>query len=726
MRILLALPYCDMNDWIEKVDNLDVSVFEAVPSQTNAEDRRSLLAVQRATAKRSAEYTYLEIGSHLGGTIQPHFVDDRCEKIYSIDARPSQQPDDRSPGYIAYYEHNSTERMLKLLQGIDGGGIAKIDCFDADASKVGPDKITSRPQIVLIDGEHTKSAVLSDFQFCRRVVSESGTILFHDFDIIYPAIREICDQLNEEGCTYLPLKLGGSVFAIFFDPRLAYSDPYLQSLAKERDSGTWSAIDSRITDERMVIKNDRSPDFLTKQKTYRALPKLIYLYWDQGWDRAPELVRRCARSWGQLNPEYVVRRLSRRDLYEQLPEFYLRLGRLKSLLLRRTISLQALSRLLRVRLLTRHGGVWANAATLCRRPLRDWLPDQMSHGFFAFRNEDDEHVFPDWFLATTPRHPLTSRIHDRCLRYWRFRREAGDSWFHDIVAGEFKNDYKMRDLITRIPYFDAIRLQSVGPHRLYPFDETNALAPVTKKIQEELDRDRCPLYKLSWKVQPKSGSVLEYVLQKPAASNPTTSLGPIGRQETTEGHLGGYIIGQAAPGTWCPGVWDRLMREEGVRSMLDVGCGLGYVLRYFHDNGCDVLGVDGSPSAVTNNVMKSHVRKHDFSTGAWSPEKSYDLVWSSEFLEHVEEKYIGNFMPAFSKAKKYVVVTYATPGQGGHHHVNENTEAYWCDRFKDIGFVIDDSLTKIARSLVPAEGKEGSHFRNKGVVFRRNTTDRAA
>lgn len=215
------------NDWSSKIDRLDLSLFDKIPSQTNAGDRRSLLAVQRATARCHKEYVYLEIGSHLGGSIQPHLVDDRCKKIYSIDARPSQQPDDRSPGYIAYYDNNSTERMLNLLSSIGYGDISKIKCFNQDASEINTSSILERPELILIDGEHTNSAVMSDFQFCSKLASQDGTILFHDFDFIYPAILEICNLLNKQRKRHLAIKLEDAVFAIFFNPEIVRSDSYL-------------------------------------------------------------------------------------------------------------------------------------------------------------------------------------------------------------------------------------------------------------------------------------------------------------------------------------------------------------------------------------------------------------------------------------------------------------------------------------------------------------------
>jgi hypothetical protein len=219
-----------MNKMIERIESLDLTLFDSIPSQTSTGDRRSLLGVQRAMARKYKEYTYLEIGSHLGGSIQPHLLDDRCRIIYSIDPRPSEQPDDRVPGCVAYYENNSSERMMTLLGNIGHGEIAKIRCIDLSAPEIDPRQIEQSPQLVLIDGEHTKAAVLSDFQFCSQVVSGDGTILFHDFAIIYPAIMKICRMLDQQRRTYLPLKLEDNVFAIFFDPNTVQSDQYLTSL----------------------------------------------------------------------------------------------------------------------------------------------------------------------------------------------------------------------------------------------------------------------------------------------------------------------------------------------------------------------------------------------------------------------------------------------------------------------------------------------------------------
>src|SRR5436309_9076337 len=95
-----------MADFDNAIAALDLSLFEKIESQSTDEDKRSLLACQSAVRDLRPEYTYLEIGSYLGGSIQPHLVDERCKRIVSIDKRPPRQPDARGVDYE--YLNNST------------------------------------------------------------------------------------------------------------------------------------------------------------------------------------------------------------------------------------------------------------------------------------------------------------------------------------------------------------------------------------------------------------------------------------------------------------------------------------------------------------------------------------------------------------------------------------------------------------------------------------------
>lgn len=195
-----------------RIDELDLSLFASILSQSSDDDKRSMLQLQRLTRRLKPSYTYLEIGSHLGGSIQPHLVDPACSRIFSIDPRPERQPDER--GDEGDYEGNSTERMLDNLRRVAAHGIQKITCFDSDASDVDRASVIPAPDLCFIDGEHTNFAVVSDFAFCRSVCSRDSIVGFHDDWVVYKGLRAICRSFKNDNVPFTARKLPGSVFVI--------------------------------------------------------------------------------------------------------------------------------------------------------------------------------------------------------------------------------------------------------------------------------------------------------------------------------------------------------------------------------------------------------------------------------------------------------------------------------------------------------------------------------
>jgi SAM-dependent methyltransferase len=153
---------------------------------------------------------------------------------------------------------------------------------------------------------------------------------------------------------------------------------------------------------------------------------------------------------------------------------------------------------------------------------------------------------------------------------------------------------------------------------------------------------------------------------------------------TTPPHLGGASLSHADAFTWMPDIWERLIVEYGIKSMLDIGCGAGWTTQWFLDHGVHALGIEGDPGALAARCCDPII-SHDFTTGPWEPRDRYSFGWSSEFVEHVEEQFISNWMRAL-QACQYACITFATPGQGGHHHVCERDEAFWLERFSTAGF----------------------------------------
>ncbi len=201
-----------MSDFEQRINDLDVRLFEKIDGQSLPADRRSLLAVQRAVRNALGAYTYLEIGSHLGGSLQTHYADPKCKRIYSIDKRPLSQPDERAIDYK--YDGNSTERMLVNLRTAYPNVTENLVTMDDDARNIDPQRVEHAPDVCFIDGEHTNDAVYSDFRFCFAVASPNAMICFHDSNLIFAGLDKIKAHLQSESVEFGTMKLGGTVYVI--------------------------------------------------------------------------------------------------------------------------------------------------------------------------------------------------------------------------------------------------------------------------------------------------------------------------------------------------------------------------------------------------------------------------------------------------------------------------------------------------------------------------------
>lgn len=175
-------------------------------------------------------------------------------------------------------------------------------------------------------------------------------------------------------------------------------------------------------------------------------------------------------------------------------------------------------------------------------------------------------------------------------------------------------------------------------------------------------------------------------------------------------HLGGYIPG-GDPATHFPDLY-RWLVDNGVKSVIDVGCGEGRTIDYFHQLGCRVLGIDGIEQAHPN------ITCHDYTQGPLAIRDPFDLAWSCEFVEHVEEEYISNFLTTFQCANA-VLMTHAEPGQLGHHHVNCQYASYWKGTMAAAGFRFDEGFTQEARARAALNTFPINHFARSGLAFTR-------
>ncbi len=143
------------------------------------------------------------------------------------------------------------------------------------------------------------------------------------------------------------------------------------------------------------------------------------------------------------------------------------------------------------------------------------------------------------------------------------------------------------------------------------------------------------------------------------------------------------------------------------RAVIDVGCGTGALLEAFRDLGCDVRGLEYSDAGLTYCrrrdlcVEKFNIENDRIATG-----EQYDLAVSFEVAEHLPSWTADKYVDLLCGLAPLVVMSAATPGQGGHGHINEQPHSYWIEKFRERSYLVDEI----------ASGHLSSHWNASGVA----------
>ena len=182
-------------------------------------------------------------------------------------------------------------------------------------------------------------------------------------------------------------------------------------------------------------------------------------------------------------------------------------------------------------------------------------------------------------------------------------------------------------------------------------------------------------------------------------------------------HLGGHVNKTNLE----IGMFEYLNKKYNIKSFLDIGCGPGGMVKLADENNLLARGLEGDGDVIDKSDINNLITKIDFTKEKYENQlniSTFDLGYSSEFLEHVEEKYIDNYMSAF-KLCKYVTITAAPPKWPGHHHVNCQNHEYWIRKFNNYGFYHYpyETIKCRARSTMNSHKGNNKKFIKHRVLF---------
>lgn len=171
-------------------------------------------------------------------------------------------------------------------------------------------------------------------------------------------------------------------------------------------------------------------------------------------------------------------------------------------------------------------------------------------------------------------------------------------------------------------------------------------------------------------------------------------------------HLGGHLGRTHVD----HGILTWFQKNHGVKTMLDIGCGPGGQVVLAREMGLEAWGIDGDHTIARDHDWWTI---HDYTRGPSEFDRTVDLVWSCEFVEHVCAEFVPNFVTDFARGD-WLCMSYAPPGYPGHHHVNCQPAEYWIDVMAGAGFRYCADSTKAVRR---ASTQSKKFMRKRALVF---------
>jgi len=148
------------------------------------------------------------------------------------------------------------------------------------------------------------------------------------------------------------------------------------------------------------------------------------------------------------------------------------------------------------------------------------------------------------------------------------------------------------------------------------------------------------------------------------------------------------------------------IKEENLKNCIDIGCGNGFYTDEISKN-IQCIGIDGNPQTKTSdNIFVQDITKK-FNYG------KFDVVLCLEVGEHIDKKYESTILKNITNhVGKYLIISWAIPGQSGYGHVNCNSNEYIKEKIEKMNFKNNISLENRFRNSSSLDW-----FKNTIMVF---------
>ncbi len=226
----------------------------------------------------------------------------------------------------------------------------------------------------------------------------------------------------------------------------------------------------------------------------------IWIFWLQGMEKAPDLVRKCYESVCRNKPEgFHVILLTKKNLgkYMQLPDFIWQKYE------KQYITITHLSDIIRLELLCTYGGCWIDATVFCSGLIPEYMVKGEMFLFQASIMDSPVIKMSSWWLCADKYNRILHAARKMLCAYWENENEIINYYLLHIVMSKIIDEDSASHAIFRgIPYFYNGSAHVLHGKMGMEYDET----------EWKIVKDISVVHKLSYKRKYVRGDVYNYYM----------------------------------------------------------------------------------------------------------------------------------------------------------------------------------------------------------------------
>lgn len=186
-------------------------------------------------------------------------------------------------------------------------------------------------------------------------------------------------------------------------------------------------------------------------KSSLSATKTIWVFWMQGEESAPPIVKKCIQSIRRHAGFCEVKVITKDNItnFMETPKY------IEKALEEKRMSLTFFSDYVRITLLTKYGGIWIDATVL----LTDDIPNKIAESpLFLFQHAPQCTEIPvvgsSWFLVSKAHNPILEQVKFLVEEYWQHERHLCNYYLlHLLLTLVLRLNDENMQILKQMPYY---------------------------------------------------------------------------------------------------------------------------------------------------------------------------------------------------------------------------------------------------------------------------------